>query len=158
MTHNQVVTIARSIELNEIITDGSFEHNHVVDLRNNENGCARPVEENVLNRLKNHFISYDQLAMDLKDSGPCEEIHLRLTVKSFTWLKQAKAMSLSRSRQLKTASQKDLVLWALNFQKFEPIPTPIGLVLFKAASEFSNSHLRLFCILRKFAFTKLTFL
>jgi len=76
MTHNQVVTIARSIELNEIITDGSFEHNHVVDLRNNENGCARPVEENVLNRLKNHFISYDQLAMDLKDSGPCEEIHL----------------------------------------------------------------------------------
>jgi len=83
MTHNQVVTIARSIELNEIITDGSFEHNHVVDLRNNENGCARPVEENVLNRLKNHFISYDQLAMDLKDSGPCEEIHLCEMLKEY---------------------------------------------------------------------------
>ncbi len=76
MNKNSVVTIARTIELNEIITDGSFEHRHVIDLRCSEEGLARPVEEDVLKRLNNHFISYDQISMDMNDVGPCEEIHL----------------------------------------------------------------------------------
>lgn len=76
MNKNSIVTIARTVELNEIITDGSFEHSHVIDLRRNEEGLARPVEEDVLKRLKNHFISYNQVQMDMKDVGPCEEVHL----------------------------------------------------------------------------------
>ncbi len=76
MNKDSIVTIARTVELNEIITDGSFEHSHVIDLRRNEEGLARPVEEDILKRLKNHFISYNQVQMDMKDVGPCEEVHL----------------------------------------------------------------------------------
>lgn len=76
MNKNSIVTIARTIELNEIMTDGSFEHRHVIDLRSGDEGLARPVEEDVLKRLNNHFISYDQVKMDMNDVGPCEEIHL----------------------------------------------------------------------------------
>lgn len=76
MNKNSIVTIARTIELNEITTDGSFEHRHVIDLRSGDEGLARPVEEDVLKRLNNHFISYDQVKMDMNDVGPCEEIHL----------------------------------------------------------------------------------
>ena len=76
MNKNSIVTIARNVELSEILTDGSFDHQHVVDLRRCEQGCARPVEEEVLKRLRNHFISYDQVRMDMQDVGPCEEVHL----------------------------------------------------------------------------------
>lgn len=76
MNKNSIVTIARTIELNEITTDGSFEHRHVIDLRSGDEGLARPVEEDVLKRLNNHFISYDQVKMDMNDVGPCEEIQL----------------------------------------------------------------------------------
>ncbi len=76
MNTNSIVTIARTVELSEILTDGGFKHNHVIDIRRCEEGRARPVEEEVLKRLRNHFISYDQMAMDLNDVGPCEEVHL----------------------------------------------------------------------------------
>ena len=76
MNKNSVVTIARTVELSEILTDGSFHHDHVIDIRRCEQGRARPVEEEVLKRLRNHFISYDQLQMDMNDVGPCEEVHL----------------------------------------------------------------------------------
>lgn len=76
MNKNSTVTISRSVELSEILTDGSFDHQHVVDLRRNNTGFARPVEEDVLKSLRNHFISYTQMEIDLKDAGPCEEIHL----------------------------------------------------------------------------------
>ena len=76
MITNSIVTIARTVELSEILTDGSFKHDNVVDIRRCEEGCARPVEEEVLKRLRNHFISYDQMQMDMNDVGPCEEVHL----------------------------------------------------------------------------------
>ena len=76
MNKNSVVTIARTVELSEILTDGSFLHDHVIDIRRCEQGRARPVEEEVLKRLRNHFISYDQLQMDMNNAGPCEKVHL----------------------------------------------------------------------------------
>lgn len=76
MNVNSIVTIARSIEVEDILSDGSFKHNHVFDLRCGETGKSRPVEESVLKRLSNHFISYDQIPMNMDEIGPCEEIHL----------------------------------------------------------------------------------
>jgi len=76
MENNAIVTITRSVEVSEIIADGSFKHKHVFDLRCCEAGHARPVEEDVLKRLRNHFISYDQLPMDMNSIGPCEEVNL----------------------------------------------------------------------------------
>lgn len=76
MNKNSIVTIARNVELSEILTNGSFNHQHVVDLRRCEEGRARPVEEEVLKCLRNHFVSYDQVQMDMTDVGPCEEVHL----------------------------------------------------------------------------------
>jgi hypothetical protein len=76
MKNGAKVTIAQSIEVSDILCDGTFKHSHVFDLRCGEEGKARPVEELVLKRLRNHFISYDQMPMDMDEIGPCEEIHL----------------------------------------------------------------------------------
>jgi len=76
MNNNSTVTIARTVELSEILTDGTFDYQHVIDLRRCEKGNARPVEEAVLKRLKNHFISYNQVQMNMDEIGPCEEVHL----------------------------------------------------------------------------------
>ncbi|MGI9350672.1 MAG: hypothetical protein ACR2O3_03835 [Rhizobiaceae bacterium] len=54
------IAISQVLDQTEITTDGSFDYSHVLDLRCNLDGSARPVEETVLKRLKNHFISYDQ--------------------------------------------------------------------------------------------------
>ncbi len=83
MNKNSIVSIARTVELSEICTDGSFKHDHVIDIRRCNQGRARPVEEEVLKRLRNHFISYDQMAMDMKDVGPCEEVHLCEMLKEY---------------------------------------------------------------------------
>lgn len=83
MNNNSTVTLARTVDLCEILTDGSFDHNHVIDLRRSQTGQARPVEEDVLKRLKNHFISYDQVEMDMENVGPCEEIHLCELLKEY---------------------------------------------------------------------------
>lgn len=83
MNNNSIVTIAKTVELNEILTDGSFQHDHVIDIRRSKEGCARPVEEEVLVRLRNHFVSYNQMAMDMNDVGPCEEVHLCEMLKEY---------------------------------------------------------------------------
>ena len=54
------IAISQVLDQTEITTDGSFDYSHVLDLRCNHDGTARPIEEAVLKRLKNHFISYQQ--------------------------------------------------------------------------------------------------
>ena len=73
---NSIVTLTYTLELSEILTDGSFMHDHVVDIRRCHDGQVRPIEEEILKRLRNHFISYDQFAIDLDDMSSCEEADL----------------------------------------------------------------------------------
>lgn len=76
MNENCIVTITPSVELSEIVADARFNHHHVFDLRCDAKGNARPIEEALLKRLQNHFISYDQIPMDMDTTGPCQEVHL----------------------------------------------------------------------------------
>lgn len=74
------VTLAQALRLDQIATDGSFNHAHVLDLRCDENGRARAIEESVLKKLANHFIRYTQMPVALDDTGPCQEVHVCETI------------------------------------------------------------------------------
>ena len=63
------VTIARNLMLNEIRSGNGFNHAKVVDLRQDECGEKRPIEEMVMRRLSNHFISYEQDRLSRDDEG-----------------------------------------------------------------------------------------
>ncbi len=65
------ITIARAMEQEEIRSNGGFGHVNVIDVRRNDDGGSRPIEEGVLKKLKNHFIGYEQMSMD--DSAACDE-------------------------------------------------------------------------------------
>ena len=75
MTNYTITTIAKGLDVSEISCGKGFSHTRVIDTRCEANR-ARPIEEAVLKRLKNHFVDYTQIPMDLSDSGPCQEIHL----------------------------------------------------------------------------------
>ena len=61
------ITIARSLEAEDIRSNGAFDHVNVIDTRTTECGKTRPIEEGVLKRLKNHFIGYEQVALENDD-------------------------------------------------------------------------------------------
>ncbi|MEM7069406.1 MAG: hypothetical protein AAF478_11035 [Pseudomonadota bacterium] len=65
---NYSITIARSLELDEINCRGGFDHKSVIDMRRAQCGATRPIEESVLKRLKNHFIEYEQMDADAIDA------------------------------------------------------------------------------------------
>ncbi len=73
---NCKVTVSRTLDLDEITSNGDFDFNHVVDLRCGEELQARPIEERVMKKLRNYFIEYEQMPMANGKSGPCEEVRL----------------------------------------------------------------------------------
>lgn len=75
MTHKTITTIAKGLDVSEISRSKGFSCTRVIDTRCEANR-ARPIEEAVLKRLKNHFVDYTQMPIDLSDAGPCQEIHL----------------------------------------------------------------------------------
>lgn len=81
MTQTPNVTIARTLDCTEISVGKGFSFNRVFDLRC-EAGEARPVEEAVLKRLKNHFVDYEQIPIEFSVDGPCKEVHICESVKS----------------------------------------------------------------------------
>lgn len=80
MTKDINTTIAKGLDTTEISCGKGFSHRRVIDTRS-ERGRARPIEEAVLKRLKNHFVDYIQLPLDLADTGPCQEVHLCETIR-----------------------------------------------------------------------------
>ncbi|MDJ0614516.1 MAG: hypothetical protein QNJ29_12675 [Rhizobiaceae bacterium] len=75
MTDTIMTTIAKGLDITEIACGKGFSHKRVIDTRC-DGARARPIEEAVLKRLKNHFIDYAQVPMDFSDVGPCQEVHL----------------------------------------------------------------------------------
>ena len=82
MERKSFVTIARGLEVDEIVTDGSFDHTLIVDLRSCERGNARPVEEAVLKRLRNHFIGYHQVPTCVADASHAQHKELANLIKA----------------------------------------------------------------------------
>lgn len=80
MTHTPTITIARTLDCSQISVGTGFHHGRVIDLRC-EGSKARPIEESVLKRLRNHFVDYEQSPLDLDNSGPCQEVDLCEMVK-----------------------------------------------------------------------------
>lgn len=76
MTNAAKVTLAECLECADIPATGRFSHTKVLDLRCQADGKARPIEEAVLRRLKNHFVDYEQLPMKMDETGPCQDVHL----------------------------------------------------------------------------------
>ncbi|MEO0329010.1 MAG: hypothetical protein AAF217_10490 [Pseudomonadota bacterium] len=70
------ITISETLDREDVLTNGSFSFDAVIDLRCDKNGNPRPVEESLLGRLLNHFISYEQFPVALDNVGPCEEVNL----------------------------------------------------------------------------------
>ncbi len=70
------VTLSSFIELCDISTDGRFEYESVIDLRRCEKGNSRPIEEVILKKLRNHFISYKQLNINIDILGSDEEAQI----------------------------------------------------------------------------------
>lgn len=83
MTQQNKVVLTHALDITEIKTDGTFEYDQVLDLRCASASNARPVEEAVLKRLKNHFISYDQIPIANGETGPCQEVHFCETLKEY---------------------------------------------------------------------------
>lgn len=69
---NFSVTIARNLMLGEIRSGNGFNHAKVVDLRQDEIGEKRPIEEMVIRRLSNHFIAYGQETLTPDDQKKSE--------------------------------------------------------------------------------------
>lgn len=80
MTNHIMTTIAKGLDTTEISCGKGFSHKRVIDTRC-DGSRARPVEEAVIKRLKNHFVDYIQVPMNFSDSGPCQEVHLCETVR-----------------------------------------------------------------------------
>ena len=76
MKNAATVTLAETLDCADIPAIGAFSHSKILDLRCQPNGHARPIEEPVLKRLRNHFVEYEQLPMAMDDTGPCQDIHL----------------------------------------------------------------------------------
>ena len=75
MTNTRNITIAKSVDVEEISIAEGFSHKTIIDTRV-ENGRARPIEEAVLRKLRNHFVDYVQMPLEFGVSGPCQEVHL----------------------------------------------------------------------------------
>ena len=70
------VTLAENLNCSDFPATGTFAHTKVLDLRHERDGSARPIEETVLKRLRNHFVDYEQLPMIMDETGPCQDVHL----------------------------------------------------------------------------------
>ncbi len=70
------VTLAENLGYADFPTTGTFAHSRVLDLRCESDGSARPIEEAVLKRMRNHFVDYEQLPMIMSEAGPCQDVHL----------------------------------------------------------------------------------
>ena len=81
MKQTTKITLAESLNCMDIPPIGAFAHTKVLDLRCMPDGTARPIEEPVLKRLRNHFVEYEQLPMILNETGPCQEVHLCETIR-----------------------------------------------------------------------------
>ena len=77
---NKNITLAETLALSDIKTDGSFQHSNILDLRQCENGKARPIEEATLKKLQNRFISYTQMPTDMDTSDVEELVSLRYEI------------------------------------------------------------------------------
>lgn len=64
--HESTITIASSLSIDELKDIKSFGHACVIDLRRDETGQAKPIEEVVLKRLRNIWIGYEQMPTDLE--------------------------------------------------------------------------------------------
>jgi len=83
MRHNISITIAKHLLDHEIQSGQKFPHHRIIDLRRCENGKCRPIEETTLKRLKNHFISYGQMSLDMNTSDESDEAHFAETVEHY---------------------------------------------------------------------------
>ena len=71
MTRQLSITLASDIDLVKFAAGASFTYKRVIDLRCTENGNARPIQEQILKRLKYWFVNYEQLPIDFDTSfGP----------------------------------------------------------------------------------------
>lgn len=73
MNTHQKISIADSLAMTDILTDGTFDYTAVIDARTSENGKARPIEECTLKRLQNRFIKYQQLPTQFKTAEEKQE-------------------------------------------------------------------------------------
>ncbi len=81
MYNNFSVAAARHLVPHEIQSGTKFPHSHVIDLRCDGPSESRAIEEEVLKRLANHHISYQQLPFDSDTSaGNAEKSLLELII------------------------------------------------------------------------------
>ena len=83
MRHNISITIAKHLLDQEIQSGQKFPHRRVIDLRRCEDEKCRPIEEVILKRLKNHFISYEQMPLDMNTSDEGSEAHFVKTMEHY---------------------------------------------------------------------------
>lgn len=77
MQGHATITIANELDLQDVQRASDMPCDAVLDLRFTSAANARPVEEEVLLRLRNLQVGYDQLPIDLKKPHGWQKNHLR---------------------------------------------------------------------------------
>ncbi len=67
------VTLAADLKLEALSRAGDFPFVHVIDTRTGKNGNAYPISELVYRRLKNLFIDFDQIPLELSQATSRQE-------------------------------------------------------------------------------------
>lgn len=80
MNHEFGVTIATSINVDEIGRPHTFRCNCVLDLRRAADGSALPISEILLKRLRDFRVNYEQMPVDMRDPTAREENDLYRTI------------------------------------------------------------------------------
>jgi len=81
MKQDLIVTIATNLNEANITNNKSFNHSSVLDLRRCVNNRAFPIEENVLGRLSNFHVAYEQMPMSLYSENKEQEEALIKSIK-----------------------------------------------------------------------------
>ncbi len=76
MKYEYGVTITTELKLEALARAGDFPFVHVVDARRDKRAKAFPISELIYRRLKNLFIGFDQMPIDMEQPTPREENEL----------------------------------------------------------------------------------